>query len=127
VGGEVPKCGPSHLGRCHHTLRNARPLQPARNPRHDGYGQGGLRLLFDLSDRPFVVKGRKGTTTIPGGCVVAMNGVAAGWHGGPFTHGRPGVGVTLCLDILPKASKGVRLYKGVTYELQGINQYMVNK
>ncbi len=66
-----------------------------------------------------------------------MNGVAAGWgcrcvhaftHGRhAFTHGRPGVGVSLCLDILPKASKGVRLYKGITYEMRGIDQYIGDK
>jgi hypothetical protein len=63
-----------------------------------------------------VVKGRTGTTTIPGGCVVADK-VAAGWHGGPFTHGRPGVGVSLCLDILPKAGS-VKQFKGITVGLQ---------
>jgi hypothetical protein len=32
------------------------------------------------------------------------------------------VGVSLCLDILPKPSKGVRLYKGITYEMQSIKK-----
>jgi hypothetical protein len=39
-------------------------------------------------------------------------------------HARPAGGWGVCLDILPKASKSVRLYKGINQYMRGINQYM---
>jgi hypothetical protein len=53
-----------------------------------------------------------------------MNGHAAGWHGGPFTHGRPGVGTSVCFDILPSPGQGKRVYTGITADMQKTNAYM---
>jgi hypothetical protein len=75
---------------------------------------GGLRLIFDLSGRPF--KFRKGKDVVQAnGPLVVMNGYAAGWVGlyppaeGANTgwfHGREGVGVSIVLDVVPTHDKG---------------------
>ena len=75
---------------------------------------GGLRLIFDLSGRPF--KFRKGETVVQAdGPLVVMNGEAAGWVGlyppaeGANTgwfHGREGAGVSIVLDVVPTQDSG---------------------
>jgi hypothetical protein len=89
--------------------------KPPRYATQKAYiSEGGLRMIFDLSGRPF--KFREGTAVVQAnGPLVAMNGDAAGWRGlyppaegekpGWF-HGREGAGVSIVLDVVPSQRGG---------------------
>jgi hypothetical protein len=81
------------------------------------YGtEGGLRLIFDHSDRPFQFREGHAGEGVPNGPLVVMNGNAAGWvrlylpaveRGMDWRHGREGKGVSIVLDVVPTQDKGV--------------------